>query len=358
MKILLFGATGSIGKQTIEVINHLGYDLVGISYYSNNKEAQKIIKSQKVKYFYSPISHSSVKSYDELIRKSKPNLIVNAIIGFAGLEITLLSIKHKINLALANKESLVVAGQFVNKLAKQNKVKIWPIDSEHSAIYQAIGGKQDSLKTIYITASGGPFYKKKNISNVTYQQAINHPNWNMGPKISIDSATLMNKCFEIIEAYWLFNTKNIVPIYHPQSIVHSMVEYKDNSIVAIMSNPDMRLPIQLAITEFKTNISSINKVLSFANLNLSFDLIDENKYLPIKWAKKVLNQPNSSLPIVLNAANETAIELFEQKKIKFDQIIKVINFTINKIKIIRVSNIQQIYIIDQLVRDFVKNNYK
>lgn len=356
MRILVFGATGSIGKQTIEVIRHLKYQLVGISFYSNKKLARKIIDKNNVKYFYSPLdSKSSVKSYQELINKSRPDLIVNAVIGFAGLELTLLALKNKITLALANKESLVVAGKFVKQLANKNKVKILPIDSEHAAIYQALNNKSKYLKNIYITASGGPFYNRKNLSNISYKQAINHPNWNMGPKISIDSATLMNKCFEIIETYWLYNTKNVIPIYHPQSIVHSMVEFKDNSIVAIMSKPNMQLPIQLALNNFKEDKPSLTNKLSFSNLNLNFDYIDQNKFLPIKWANEILKNPDSSLPIVINAANEEAIKLFAKNKIKFNEIIKLIEFTINNIKIIKVTNIQQVYVIDQLVRKFVNN---
>lgn len=359
MKILLFGATGSIGKQTIEVIKRLNYELVGFSFYKNNKQAKLIINKTKTKYYYSPIdkSLSNVNSYQELIKKTKPDLIVNAVIGFAGLEITLLSIKNKINIALANKESLVVAGKFVLNLAKKNNVKIIPIDSEHSAIRQALLNRKDELKKIYITASGGPFFNKST-TNVTYQKAIKHPNWKMGPKISIDSATLMNKCFEIVEAFWLFNTKEIVPLYHPQSIVHSMIELKDNSIVSIMSNPNMIIPIQLALTDFDSSLSSNTTSLNFHNLNLLFDELTEKKFLPLFWAKKIIKNPNDSLAIVINAANEEAIELFKKKKIKFNEIIKVINFAINNIKIIKVNNIEQVYIIDQLTRKIVQNYNK
>ncbi len=359
MRILVFGATGSIGVQTIDVIKKLKYQLVGISFYKNSKKGIAIIKDTKIKHYYSPINKklSNVNSFQELISKTKPDLIVNAIIGFAGLEVTLLAIKNKINLALANKESLVVAGKFVLSAAKKNKVQIFPIDSEHSAIYQALLGRKEQLKTIYITASGGPFYKNKDTSTVSYNQAIKHPNWNMGPKISIDSATLMNKCFEIIEAFWLFNTRNIIPIYHPESIVHSMIELKDNSIISIMSNPDMKLPIQLALSSFNSSIKSQVNPLNFSNICLHFDFIDKKKFLPIAWAQQIIKNPNNSLSIVINAANEEAIKLFERKKIRFNEIIKVINFAINKIKIIKVTSIEQVYIIDQLTRKFV-HNYK
>lgn len=360
MIILVCGATGSVGQQTIKVIKHLKHKIVGITFNKNLKKAKSIIKSNNIKYCYSPIykQESNVKGYDELIKKTKPDLVVNAVVGFAGLEVTMAAIKNKVDIALANKESLVVAGKYVMRLAKNNHVNIYPVDSEHAAITQAIGNKQKELKTIYITASGGPFYNKNNLNNITYKQAINHPNWKMGPKISIDSATLVNKCFEIIEAYWLFNTKNIVPIYHPQSIVHSMVEFKDNSIAAIISKPNMELPIQLALSKFKSDKSSLISPLNFKNLNLNFDLIDENKYLPIKWAKEVLENPDSSLPIVINAANEELIKLFANNKIKFKEITYFINLIINKIKIIKITSFKQIFIVDQLTRKFVQNLVK
>lgn len=199
MKILICGATGNIGQQVIKYIKKTNHQIIGISYFHNFKLAETI----KSKYFYSPINHSNVNSYEELIVKSRPDIIVNAIIGFAGLKITLLSIKHKIDLALANKESLVVAGQFVMRLAKKNGVNIYPIDSEHASLMQIIKYKGNKFKQLYITASGGLFYNtpKNQMKNISYQQAINHPTWKMGAKISIDSSTLMNKCFEIIECY-------------------------------------------------------------------------------------------------------------------------------------------------------------
>lgn len=197
MRITIFGATGSVGQQVIKYLRHTKHDVVGISYYKNIILAKNI----KVSYFYSPINKSNVASFEQLIIKSKPDLIVNAIVGFDGLEITLLSIKHKINLALANKESLVVAGQFVTKLAKKNKVNIYPIDSEHTSLMHIIKNRQSKFKRLYITASGGPFYNAKRLDKITFRQAINHPTWKMGHKISMDSATLMNKCFEIIECY-------------------------------------------------------------------------------------------------------------------------------------------------------------
>jgi 1-deoxy-D-xylulose-5-phosphate reductoisomerase len=199
MKIIIFGATGSIGQQSIDIIKESQHQLVGISYYHNVFLASKI----NAPFFFSPINQSNVSSYEDLIIKSKPDLIINAVSGFDGLEISLLSIKHKINLALANKESVVVAGSFLFKKAKLNGVTIYPIDSEHTSLMHIIRNHQQEFKRIYITASGGHFYNKKNseINTVSYNQIIKHPTWKMGEKISIDSSTLMNKCFEIIECY-------------------------------------------------------------------------------------------------------------------------------------------------------------
>ena len=178
MIVLVCGATGSVGQQTIKVIKHLKHKIVGITFNNNLKKAISILKSNNIKYCYSPIynKQSNVKSYDELIKKTKPDLVVNAVVGFAGLEVTMAAIKNKIDIALANKESLVVAGKYVTELAKKNHVHIYPVDSEHAAITQALKNKQNKLKTIYITASGGPFYNTKNLNNVIYKQAINHPN--------------------------------------------------------------------------------------------------------------------------------------------------------------------------------------
>jgi 1-deoxy-D-xylulose-5-phosphate reductoisomerase len=199
MRILIYGATGNIGQQVVNYLKHTKHKIVGISYCDNFKLAQSI----KAKFYFSPHKKSNVSSYEELIIKSKPDLIINAIVGFAGLEITLLSIKHKIDLALANKESMVVAGRFITKLAKKNKVNIYPIDSEHTSLMHIIKNSRGKPRMFYITASGGPFYNVKHsrLDKITYKQAIKHPTWKMGGKISIDSATLMNKCFEIIECF-------------------------------------------------------------------------------------------------------------------------------------------------------------
>ena len=358
MKILLLGATGSIGTQTIEVIKKLNYSLVGISYCSNHTSAKKIIKNNHLKYYYcsSDCSKSSVKNIDELISLTNPDLVVNSVVGFAGLESTIKVLQHKKNIALANKESLVVGGKLVMDLAKINNVNIYPIDSEHTSLMQLVRKYQDDVDTLYITASGGRYYNwtKKQKELIKFEDAIKHPNWNMGAKISIDSSTLMNKCFEIIEAYWYFSSKKIYALYHPQSLIHSALKTKNNSYFCNMSTVDMKLPIELALTNFSTNVNVI-KPLDFNNgIILNLQNIDENKHLPIKWAYDVIKNPNNlSLPIILNASNEIAIELFKDKKIKYTQIIEIINWAIDNIKSSKISTLEDIFKFDAKVRKII-----
>lgn len=351
MKVLLLGATGSIGKQLIKVLGK--HTLVGISFNHNIKLAQKIINKFNLKYYYCSANnnYSSVKNLDELIRLTKPNLVVNAIVGIAGLKATIATINHKIDLALANKESLVMAGKFITQYAKKNHLNILPIDSEHSALYELIKISNKPIKEIIITCSGGSTYfkSKEELIKIKYDEVVKHPNWNMGNKISIDSATLINKCFEIIEAYWLFNNKNIKAILHPQSIVHGIVRYEDESYQMYASFPSMLLPISLAINYYRSSAKYI-KPINFKNLSLTFDEINQNHFLPIKWAYNVINDKNNCLGTIINAANELAIKLFRMEKITFLEIIPFINYYISKHKNEKIQNIDDIfYLLDKIL---------
>lgn len=343
MKILIYGATGNIGQQVIKYLKCTNHQIVGFSYFKNATLAKTI----KAKFFFSPVNSSNVNSYEELITKTNPDLIINAIIGFAGLEITLLAIKHKINLALANKESMVVAGYFINKLANQNHINIYPIDSEHTSLMHIIKNNGTNFKKLYITASGGPFYKlnQRQLKNITLQQAIDHPTWKMGNKISINSATLMNKCFEIVECYWYFNSKNICVLYHPTSIIHAIVQYKTKTL-ACSYKPSMIIPIEMVISNFKTHKNTIKSV----NLSKEKQLRKIKMSKPIQWGFEIINKPRSSLPIILNAANEYFIEKFQNGQIKYCEIIKMINKCVNNMKIINVNSIKDIYRIDKQTR--------
>ncbi len=322
MKLLVFGITGSIGTSLLEL--NSDHEIIGISFNHNTKLAKDIITKHKVKYYYSP-SHpeaSNVNSIDELIQKSNPDMIVNAVTGLSGIEFSYKALQAKKDLCLANKESLVIGGKWLKELAQQNKVHIYPIDSEHTALYDLLlNHNQADIKRLIITCSGGSCYykSKQELKTITYNQAIKHPNWNMGEKISMDSCTLMNKCFEIVEAYHLFDNKNIIAVQHPQSIVHSMIEFKDNSIFANMSLPDMKSSIDLAINKFNKPHTPQIKPLSFDNLNLSFSEIDSNKWKPIQWAYDIINDKNNNLGLIINYANELAIQEYKQAHITLDQ---------------------------------------
>lgn len=353
MKILLCGATGSIGQQLLNVIDEKD-EIVGIYFNKNLNIAEKIIKKYKVKNILceSNKAYSTIKNLDELIKKSKPDMIVNAVVGIAGLNVTLCSIKHKIDIALANKESLVIAGKFVTKFARKNKVKIYPIDSEHSSLYQIIKNiDKKHINELIITCSGGSTYFKssKELENIEFDEVIKHPNWSMGYKISIDSATLINKCFEIVEAYWLFKLKNIKAVLHPQSIVHSMVRFNDGSYFLNASIPNMELSIKLAINKFK-NINFNHEKINFSNLLLQFDEIDQKKHIPIQWAYQIIEDKNNSLGLIINASNEIAIELFKDKRIKFIEIIPFINHYICEYKNNKIKNFDDIfYLLDKIL---------
>lgn len=345
MKILFFGLTGSIGQSYLKDHNH--HKIVGFSYNNNEILAKKLIKKYKIKYYYSSSQKlSNTKSIDDLIEKTNPDLIVNAVSGYDGLAYTLKAIQFKKNIALANKESLVMAGNIITKLIKKYNLKLFPIDSEHSSLYELFMRSDiNKIKKLYITCSGGSCYNKtKNeLNNIKYKDVIKHPNWNMGEKISFDSATLINKCFEIVEAYYLFNFKNIEALYHKQSIVHSLIEYKDNTIFANMSHPDMAISLSLATNNFIKKDYAIIKPLSFKQLNISFEEIDMNRFKPIKWAYDIINDKNHCLGTIINFANEKAINLFKQNKIKFTDFYNVIEYYIKKYSNYKIKNVIDIY---------------
>lgn len=349
--VFIFGATGSIGQQTIDIIrNDVNFKLIGISFYKNYHLANKIKKEFNLDYVF---SHSSNKEWENLILKINPDIIVNSIAGLDGIYITKFCIDNNKFLCLANKESIVAAGSFINF----NNSNIVPIDSEHSALYELIKTRSQNIKTIYITASGGPFYNLNNEEKYfkTFNETIKHPIWNMGYKISIDSATLVNKCFEIIEAYYLFNISNIKPLYHPTSIVHALVEYQDNSIFSYMSYPDMKLPIQLSLYNYSNLNSNSIIPLDFSNLTLHFENIDFNKHLPIKWAMELINNKLYAIGIIINVVNDYLVELFKNNKIYFGQIILIIDQYITKYKNYKINNFDSIFALkDKILKELIE----
>ena len=346
-KLFLLGSTGSIGTNTLEVVaNHPDEFCVAALVTHRNiellanqikkfKPQYAIIYDQKAFQKFEQQSNFNdlkilfgLEGLKRALQDSQYDVFVNAFVGFAGLEPTVEAIKSQINIALANKETLVVAGKLINELIKSYDVSLIPIDSEHSAIWQCIQGEADNaIKRIILTASGGPFRTKdkKYLEHVLPEQALKHPNWKMGAKITIDSATLMNKGLEVIEAYWLYQVPpdRIEVIIHPQSIIHSMVEFEDTSIKAQLGIPDMRIPIQYALSypvRFKLDLPT----LDFGKYDaLTFELPDLDKFPCLDIAFKALRS-GKTYSAAMNAANEVAVNAFLQGKIKFTDISEVI----------------------------------
>lgn len=339
--VTVLGSTGSIGTQALEVIEMQGYEVKALTASVRVDEIEKQIRRFKPSY----AAMVDEKSAQELkIRVADTDTkvlsglqgvcecaslgadyVLNSIVGMAGLEPTLSAIDAGSEIALANKETLVAGGQLVMKRAKEKGVNILPVDSEHSAIFQSMQGCRDKkeIKKLILTASGGPFFGKKRdeLANVTVKEALNHPNWSMGAKITIDSATMMNKGLELIEAVWLFSMdpKDIDIVVHRQSVVHSLVEYCDNSVIAQLGVPDMRIPIQYALT-YPNRIPSPVSELSLIDYGtLTFDKPDYETFGLINICRKAIND-GGLYPACANAANEEANLAFRQGKIKFLQI--------------------------------------
>ena len=283
--------------------------------------------------------HCGRHALEDVVRRDDVDVVLTALVGFSGLKPTISAIKSKKDIALANKETLVVAGKYIMSLSEEYEVKILPVDSEHSAIYQCLVGERPStVEKIYLTASGGPFLnkEKKDLLNVSKKEALKHPNWSMGAKISIDSATLMNKGLEVIEARWLFNlsVEQIDVVVHPQSIIHSIVQFNDGSMKSQMGLPDMMLPIQYALG-FPNRIENNFERFSFLNYpKLSFLAPDYKKFKCLSLAYSSLKKGGNS-PCVLNAANEIAVQAFLEDKIGFLNMPDLIANCLEKINFVK-----------------------
>ena len=372
----ILGSTGSVGKQALEVVGKHP-DKFKIKYLACNSNYEELIqqiifykpnyisikktnKKQKIKEFFNSKNiECEFLSVKDLINKVKVDIVLNAISGYQGLEPTIDIINAGTDIALSNKESIVQAGHIIVELAKKNNVNIFPVDSEHSAIWQClIGEKKEHIKRIILTASGGPFRElsKNKFSKITKEQALDHPNWSMGEKISIDSATMMNKGFELIEAYWLFGVdlKKIDIIVHPQSLIHSMVEYIDGSIKAQMSIPSMRIPIQYAFSyPERFSINNIDNNLELWSI-MNFERVDLKKFKCIKLAYKAIKL-GGSYPTVLNVSNDIAVDLFLNDKISFEMIPKIIEETMKKHNYNKNPNLLDIKYLTKWVEDFIPN---
>ena len=372
-KITIFGSTGSIGQSTLDIIKHNRdkYEVIALTANKNYLMLLKQVELFKPK-IVSINDNASYKkfidlnvnknlkilngsnSYEEIL-DFNTDLVMAAISGSAGLLPVVSALKKGLSIALANKESLVCSGSLVTSLAKSNNAKILPVDSEHNAIYQVLDSKNKSkISRLILTASGGPFLKKKiaELHGITPSEAIKHPNWSMGKKISIDSATMMNKGLELIEACYLFDIhqKNIDVVIHPESIIHSCVEYMDGSMLAQMGTPDMRTPISFTLAypeRIKTNVQRLN--LSEIK-KLTFFEPDLNKYPCLQLAYNSL-EIGKSAPTILNAANEVAVQRFLEKKIKFLSIAKIVEKTLKNSSICSINSIKDVIEIDKESRD-------
>lgn len=370
-KILILGSTGSIGRNALELIrnNRDSYQVVGLSGNRNIDLLRKQIEEFTPKYVCVGYEEdrknlSSIygnieffvgnKGLFEISRKADYDIILTAVSGSVGIDATVEAIKREKRIALANKETMVAAGSYINKLLKKYKnTEIIPVDSEHSAIFQSMQGyRKEDIKRLIITASGGTFRGSslENLKNVTVEQALKHPNWSMGKKITIDSSTLVNKGLEIIEAHELFQVpyEKIEVIVHPQSIIHSMVEYVDGSIISQMGVPDMKTPILYAFTYPQKEYNSAIKTMDFIKYaNLTFEKPDRKVFKGIDLAYRA-GREGHTMPTVLNAANEIAVELFLNGKIKFLDIYSIIEETMDSHRIINLDTEAALQIIKEI----------
>ena len=367
--IAILGSTGSIGTQALEVIDsHPNKFVVEVLTANNNS---KLLIEQAIKYKPNVVVITNKDKYDlvdrelfdlgikvyagkealnEVVENENIDIVLTALVGYSGLGPTIRAIKSGKNIALANKETLVVAGDLISRLCEENNVDILPVDSEHSAIFQCLSGEHDNcIEKIYLTASGGPFRgkNKKQLTNITKEQALKHPNWSMGSKITIDSATMMNKGLEVIEARWLFDLKpeQIEVVVHPQSIVHSAVQFSDGSIIAQMGLPDMKLPIQYALGFPNRIKNKFKRFCFFEHSTLTFERADTNTFKNLELAYNALEKGGNT-PCILNAANEIVVEAFLNDKISFLSMSDIIENCMEKVTFVKSPTLE----------DYIKTN--
>ena len=361
--IAILGSTGSIGTQSLEVVDaHPERFVVEVLTANNNSN---LLIQQAIKYKpnivvitnqekYKEVNealfdlgikvYAGQKSLEEVVENENIDIVLTALVGYSGLKPTIRAIKSGKNIALANKETLVVAGDLITKLCQQYGVQIYPVDSEHSAIFQCLVGENfNPIEKIYLTASGGPFRgrKRNELLNITREQALKHPNWEMGAKITIDSASMMNKGLEVIEAKWLFDLKvnQIEVVVHPQSIIHSAVQYTDGSVIAQIGVPDMKLPIQYALG-FPERLENNFKRFSFFDYpELTFEKPDMETFRNLQLAFNAMDKGGNS-PCVLNAANEIVVDAFLNNRIGFLSMSDVIENCMEKITFVKNPTIE------------------
>jgi 1-deoxy-D-xylulose-5-phosphate reductoisomerase len=376
-RIAILGSTGSIGTQALQVIEN-NPDLFEVEVLTANNNASLLVK-QAIKHkpntvvignpnlytqVLSELNQYDIKVYAgleaiaQVVEMETIDMVLTAMVGYAGLKPTINAIKARKPIALANKETLVVAGELIMGLAYENNVPILPVDSEHSAIFQCLVGENNPIEKIILTASGGPFrnHSFKQLARVTRADALNHPNWCMGNKITVDSATLMNKGFEVIEAKWLFNLKpeQIEVIVHPQSIIHSLVQFEDGSIKAQMGLPDMKLPIQYALG-YPKRIKSDFPRFSFVGFpSLTFEEPDTDRFPALDFALEAMRK-GGNMPCILNAANEVAVEAFLTEKVGFLKMADILEDCMQNIGYIEKPKYSDYFETDSVTREYAKH---
>ncbi len=379
MKISILGSTGSIGTQTLEVVDEQrDIEVVAMSCGSNLKLLEKQIrkyhpklvsvwKEEDAKSLRTSIADLDVDilyGMDGLIAVAtyeEAETVVTAIVGMLGIQPTIAAIKANKKIALANKETLVTAGHIIMPLAEEYHVPILPVDSEHSAIFQSLQGNANNrISKILLTASGGPFRGKtrEELLNIQVEDALKHPNWEMGRKITIDSSTLVNKGLEVIEAKWLFGVDldQIQVVVHPQSIIHSAVEYEDGAVIAQLGTADMRLPIQYALYYPKRRSLSGKRLDLFELANLSFEKPDMDTFRGLAFAFDAMKQ-GGNIPTIFNAANEKAVALFLDRKVKYLEILDIIEAAMKECKYVDAPTVEQILETEQEVYDYIGSRW-
>ena len=374
--VVVMGSTGSVGIQSLDVISkNKSHKVIGLSCYSN----ADLLFEQTKEYLPNFVAIEVIDSSHNLFNLCKKNniklitgnnascnipfdnldLAINAIVGTAGLKPTIELVNNGVDIALSNKESLVLGGHIIMPLAQKNNVNIIPVDSEHSAIFQCLNGENHKeLKKIILTGSGGPFLEMPidKFNTITPDQALKHPNWDMGAKISIDSATMMNKALELIEALWLFNIKldKIQITIHPQSIVHSMVEFVDGSYKAHLGLPDMKVPIQYALTFPNRKDSSVGS-LDFENLNLDFRKPDLERYPILSLVEELINSGGNRVA-VMSMANDYVVKRFLDRKISFNEIFYLIQKVVDEFASDDLPSLEELFILDKNIELYLNSN--
>lgn len=378
-KIAILGSTGSIGTQTLEVAREQGdIEIVALSCGGNIRLMEEQMRefrpklvsvwdeedAKDLRYHTKDLNIPIVSGMDGLLAvatQPESEILVTAIVGMLGIRPTIAAIEAGKNIALANKETLVTAGHIIMPLAKKHNVSILPVDSEHSAIFQSLQGERgNKISKILLTASGGPFRGKKTeeLMNMQVEDALKHPNWAMGRKITIDSSTLVNKGLEVMEAKWLFDVEldQIQVVVHPQSVIHSAVEYEDGAVIAQLGTPDMRLPIQYALYYPERRPLSGKRLDLFALSNLTFEEPDVETFKGLKLAYEAINR-GGNIPVAYNAANEKAVSLFLDRKIRYLEIPEIIEETMKQTGFVANPTLEQILETEQEAYEFISSRW-